>query len=168
MAGKEVSGVAAADATLFHNRIYCLTPTDRTDPTAVSKVTALIEILGARVRYLEPEKHDQLVAQVSHLPFIVSSALMTSVVKQDSWGEASSLAATGFRDASRLAAGSPEMYRDICLTNRESIVQSLDEYMATLQAYREAIASGDTRLYELFVRAQEARQEWQAAFDPGE
>jgi prephenate dehydrogenase len=165
MAGKEVSGVEAADPTLFHDRIYCLTPTKKTSPVALNKVSVMIETLGARVRFLEPAEHDGQVAQVSHLPFVASAALMKTVAESSSWGDAALLASTGFRDTTRLAGGSPEMYRDICLTNSESLVRVLDEYIASLQAFREAIAAHDPHLNELFARVQEQRQQWQMMHD---
>src|SRR5579859_6135256 len=165
MAGKEVSGVKEADATLFRQRIYCLTPTARTRPAAVNKVVALVETLGARVRFLEPSEHDGQVAGVSHLPFIASIALVNSVANSAGCGDASLLAANGFRDTSRLAAGNPEMYRDICLTNSEAITRSLDDYIATLQAVRAQIAEHDRSLGETFAKAQQARLQWQAAQD---
>src|SRR5581483_11261416 len=104
MAGKEVSGVEAADAGLFKDRIYCLTPTARTRPVAVKKVSTFVEMLGARVRFLEPAEHDGQVAGVSHLPFIASIALVKTVAEGSAWGDASLLAANVFRDTSRLAA----------------------------------------------------------------
>jgi prephenate dehydrogenase len=165
MAGKEVSGVEAADPTLFRDRIYCLTPTKKTSPVALNKVSVMIETLGGRVRFLEPAEHDGQVAQVSHLPFVASAALMKTVSESSSWGDAALLASTGFRDTTRLAAGSPEMYRDICLTNSESLVRVLDEYIASLQTFREAIAAHDPHLNELFARAQEQRQQWQMTHD---
>ncbi len=165
MAGKEVSGVEAADPTLFQNRIYCLTPTKKTSPVALNKVSHLIETLGARVRFLEPAEHDGQVAQVSHLPFVASAALMETVAEGNGWGDAALLASSGFRDTTRLAAGSPEMYRDICLTNSEALVRALDDYLATLRAFRERIALRDPHLNELFARSQELRQQWQAAHD---
>ncbi|GAC1362151.1 MAG: prephenate dehydrogenase/arogenate dehydrogenase family protein [Ktedonobacteraceae bacterium] len=162
MAGKEVSGVEAADAELFKNRIYCLTPTPRTNPSAVSKVSSLIEMLGARLRFIEPVEHDNQVAGVSHLPFLASIALMATVAEDVTWGEASMLAATGFRDATRLAAGDPEMYRDICLTNSTAITERLNQYIATLIAMRERIAANDNDINELFATTQQLRQRWQA------
>ncbi|HLI68419.1 MAG TPA: prephenate dehydrogenase/arogenate dehydrogenase family protein [Ktedonobacteraceae bacterium] len=165
MAGKEVSGVESADPTLFQNRIYCLTPTKKTSPAALNKVAQMIEMLGARVRFLEPAEHDGQVAQVSHLPFVAAAALMNTVAESSSWGDAALLASSGFRDTTRLAAGNPEMYRDICLTNSEALVRALDEYVATLRIFREQIAQHDPHLNELFARSQEARQQWQAARD---
>ncbi|HEY3991915.1 MAG TPA: prephenate dehydrogenase [Ktedonobacteraceae bacterium] len=165
MAGKEISGVEAADPALFRNRIYCLTPTAKTLPVALNKVLAMIESIGARVRFLEPAEHDGQVALVSHLPFIASTALMTTAIENNNWGDASLLASSGFRDTTRLAGGNPEMYRDICLTNHEAVVRSLDSYLATLHTLREHIAARDPHLNELFALSQEARQQWQATQD---
>jgi prephenate dehydrogenase len=165
MAGKEISGVESADATLFHNRVYCLTPTAHTRPSAIGKVSALIEILGARVRFLEPAEHDGQVAGVSHLPFLSSIALVNTVANAGSWSDASMLAASGFRDVSRLAAGNPEMYRDICFTNSEAITRWLDEYITTLRELRESIATHDNDITELFTKARQQRLQWQANYD---
>ena len=166
MTGKELSGVEAADAALFQDRIYCLTPTARTHPAAINKVSLLVEALGARVRFLEPAEHDGQVAGVSHLPFVASIALMDTVARGPAWGDASLLAAHGFRDMSRLAAGNPEMYRDICLTNSEAITRWLDEYIATLSSLRERIAAHDRSLDETFAQAQQLRLQWQAGHNP--
>ncbi len=162
MTGKELSGVEAADASLFQNRIYCLTPTARTNPNAITKVSTLIEALGARVRFLEPAEHDGQVAGVSHLPFLASIALMNTVAESSAWGDAALLAAGGFRDATRLAGGNPEMYRDICLTNAEALTRWLDEYIRTLSTLRDRIAEHDRSLDETFAKAQQMRQQWQA------
>lgn len=165
MAGKEISGVDAADPALFRNRIYCLTPTRKTSPAALNKVSILVEALGARVRFLEPAEHDGQVAQVSHLPFVVSAALMNAVAESASWGDSSLLAASGFRDATRLAAGNPEMYRDICLTNHEALLHSLDEYLAILHTFRDYIATRNPHMEDFFVRSQQSRQQWQATYE---
>jgi prephenate dehydrogenase len=163
MTGKEVSGVEAADASLFCNRIYCLTPTVRTRPAAINKVSAFVEMLGARTRFLEPAEHDGQVASVSHLPFVASIALVETVTNGPAWGDASMLAANGFRDMSRLAAGNPEMYRDICLTNSEAITYWLDEYIATLTQLRDRIAAHDRDLNETFANVQQKRLQWQSS-----
>jgi prephenate dehydrogenase len=165
MTGKELSGVQAADATLFQGRIYCLTPTYRTHAVAITRVSALIEALGARVRFLEPTEHDGQVAGVSHLPFIASIAIMNTVGEGAAWSDASMLAANGFRDITRLAAGNPEMYRDICLTNSDSITRWLNEYIATLSGLRDRIAAHDRSLDETFARAQQMRLKWQALYN---
>ncbi len=165
MTGKERSGVEAADEKIFQGYVYCLTPTERTCATATSKIAALVEMLGARVRFLAPAEHDRQVAGVSHLPFLASIALVNSVAASPTWGEAGQLAANGFRDMSRLAAGSPTMYRDICLTNSDAIVSWLDEYIATLQSLRESIAGDRHDLSESFVKAQQTRLRWQASYE---
>ncbi|GHO73094.1 prephenate dehydrogenase [Ktedonobacter sp. SOSP1-85] len=165
MAGKEVTGVEAADADLFRNRVYCLTPTVRTRSGAINKVVALAEVLGARIRFLEPAEHDGQVATVSHLPFLASVALMETAGESASWRDASLLAASGFRDATRLAAGSPEMYRDICLTNRDAVSRGLDEYIAALQELRRLIVDHDTSIVEHFSEAQQMRLKWQATYE---
>lgn len=165
MAGKEISGVRAADAALLRNCIYCLTPTAKTSDAALHKVLAMVESIGARARFLDPDEHDNQVALVSHLPFIASTALMMTASAQQNWGDAAQLASSGFRDTTRLAAGNPEMYRDICLTNRTALVHALDDYLTTLRTLRQHIANDDPHLNELFARSQEARQVWQTTHD---
>ena len=165
MTGKEVSGVEVADAQLFQNCIYCLTPTKSTQLTALHKVATFVELLNARIRYLAPEEHDKQVAGVSHLPFIASIALMSTVAQDATWSEAALLAAGGFRDMSRLAGGSPEMYRDICLTNDKAIVERLDTYIEALQKIRDSIHFQDKYLGDMFAEAQHQRLQWLAARD---
>ncbi len=168
MTGKEVSGVEAADATLFHNCIYCLTPTTHTEQAALNKVVAFVEILNARIHYLQPVEHDKQVAYVSHLPFIASVAIMTTVADDDTWSEASLLAANGFRDMSRLAGGNPEMYRDICMTNTAPIVERLDAFINTMEKIRNAISHKDKNLTDIFSKAQQLRLQWLISRDsPG-
>src|SRR3989442_735531 len=163
MIGKELSGVEAADAALFQNRVYCLTPTVHTSPVAINKVSTLIETLGARVRFLEPAEHDGQVAGVSHLPFVASVALMNNVAGSPGWGDAAMLASTGFRDMTRLAASNPEMYRDICLTNSEALVRWLNEYIKELGQLRDRVAARDNSLLDTFAQAQQLRLQWQAS-----
>ena len=165
MTGKEVSGVEVADAQLFQNCIYCLTPTQSTQLAALHKVAAFAELLNARIRYLEPEEHDKQVAGVSHLPFIASVALMSTVAQDATWSEAALLAAGGFRDMSRLAGGSPEMYRDICLTNDKAIIARLDVYIDTLQKLRDSIHLQDNHIGDTFAEAQHQRLQWLATRD---
>ncbi|GHO50258.1 prephenate dehydrogenase [Ktedonospora formicarum] len=165
MAGKELTGVEAADAALFRHRIYCLTPTTSTRPMAMKKVAALAEVLGARVKVLEPEEHDRQVAMISHVPFLSAVALIESAAHSPTWGDASLLASSGFRDATRLAAGSPEMYRDICLTNSAAVASGLDAYISTLQSLRQQILAQDGTIAERFTEAQQERLHWQALYE---
>ncbi len=168
MTGKEMSGIEVADATLFQNKIYCLTPTINTHPAAIEKVSDFAITLGARVRFLEPAEHDGQVAGVSHLPFVSSIALMGAVAEGNSWGDASLLAAGGFRDMTRLAAGNAEMYRDICLTNSEAITRWLDAYIRKLGELRDSIATHDRNLGEMFARTKQLRLKWQISQDDDE
>jgi prephenate dehydrogenase len=168
MAGKEQSGVEAADANLFQGRIYCLTPTPMTPPLTVEKMLCIVHTLGARVRMLDPHTHDQQVASISHLPFLASVALVQTVSDSPEWQASSHLAATGFRDMSRLAAGSPTMYRDICLTNHQAITSWLDRYIATLQNLRTQIEAQTPSIEETFVETQQERQQWYAHFQERE
>src|SRR3989440_9524426 len=140
MTGKELSGVESADAALFQGRIYCLTPTARTRPAAINKVSALIEALGARVRFLEPAEHDGQVAGISHLPFVASIALMNTAASDSAWSDTAILAGTGFSDVTRLTAGNPEMNRDICLANSEALTRWLNQYISALTEIRDRIA----------------------------
>ena len=108
-------------------------------------------------------RHDGMVAGVSHLPYIASIALMQTAALNPAWDDASRLAANGFRDTTRLAAGSPAMHRDICLTNSEAITRWLSDYIAVLSTLRERIAAHDLNLGEVFEQAQKARNKWQDA-----
>ena len=163
MTGKELSGIEAADAQLFQGHIYCLTPTPRSRPAAIDKISIFIEALGARVRFLEPIEHDSQVAGVSHLPFVASIALVNTLAESPGWGDAALLAASGFRDMTRLAAGNPEMYRDICLSNSDAVTRWLNEYITTLSTYRDRIMAHDKSLDEVFNRARQLRLQWQAS-----
>ena len=165
MTGKEVSGVEVADALLFQRCIYCLTSTAHTSSQALSKVVALVEILDAYVYYLSPEDHDKQVASISHLPFIASSVLMNTIAHDTTWSNASLLAASGFRDMTRLAAGSPAMYHDICITNNEAITVLLEAYINELQQLRSDIAHESAQLYRTFDEARASRLKWQSSRD---
>lgn len=163
LTGKEVSGIDVADAALFQNRIYCLTPTKRTSPAAINKVLLLVEALGARVRFLEPAEHDGQVAGVSHLPFVASAALMSTITHGEAWGDAALLTTKGFDDMTRLAAGNPQMYRDLCVTNSEALTRWLNAYITTLTRLRDRIAAHDGSLDETFSDAQQLRQQWETS-----
>ncbi|GCE12370.1 prephenate dehydrogenase [Tengunoibacter tsumagoiensis] len=161
MAGKEISGVEAADATLFYKRIYCVTPTAHTQPVAIQKVSTLAEIIGARIRLLDAHDHDRQVAAISHLPFLASVALVNTVGSEPDWSDTAILASTGFRDASRLAEGNSVMYRDICLTNTDAITHRLDEYIAELNSLRDQLVEHDPTIIEKFLQSQQTRRQWQ-------
>jgi prephenate dehydrogenase len=160
MAGKLSRGTEEADAALFQGAVYCLTPSAHTAPAAVSRVVELVEAVGARPYFLEPAEHDGLVAAISHLPYLLASTLMSSVSAEASWREMATLAAGGFATMTRLVDSEPEMYADICLTNRAALLYQLDRYAAELAALREAVAQGDEALRERFDHARERHQAW--------
>lgn len=157
MAGRTETGVEAADAALFRDRPFVLTPGPDASEHSVAVARALVEALGARPVFMDPAEHDSYVAAVSHLPLVASVALFTVAQESQAWPELAALASTGFVDITRLASGSPEMAHDICLTNAESIVHWLDRYLATLRELRALIAEG--RSEALFERLTRARLE---------
>ena len=166
MAGKTQS-TEAAEATLFKGATWCVCPSVRASETAVQTILGLIAALEAEPQFIDANEHDGFVGAVSHLPFVMSSALMNTVSASPAWRDMKQLSASGFRDVSRLAAGSPEMHRDICQTNRESVLRWVDEYTATLQAFRAALADegeGQSKaLTEFFTTARDARADWSTA-----
>ncbi len=165
MAGKLTSGSDDADAALFEGTTYCLTPTADTPAAAVERVVQLVEAIEARPHFLAPAEHDGLVAAISHLPYLLASTLMQSASGDAGWREMALLAAGGFGTATRLVEGPPEMYADICLTNREAIVRQLDRYAAALADLRAAIEAGDETLGARFAAAREHHQGWLANRD---
>ena len=157
MAGKEFAGIDAAEAGLFQGCVYCLTRSRHTSPAAVARLAGIIERLGAHPYVLDAEQHDRLVAGISHLPFVLSAALVRALGADQDWPEMAQLAASGYRDMSRLAAGSPTMYRDICLTNKEAILEWLDALEVQLQSIRSQIAVNDDALLDYFAQAKYVR-----------
>lgn len=156
MAGSEQDGLAGASADLFEGATWVLTPTDDTDPDAYAVVRAAVASLGAEVVALPPERHDELVAVVSHVPHLTAATLMG--LAAEGAGEDPvllRLAAGGFRDMTRVAAGSPAIWPDVCGDNRDAIVAALDRLVGALGAVREVVAAGDRRA--LLARLERAR-----------
>ncbi len=168
MAGKERGGAEHAEIDLFKGAIYCLCPAVNARPEAVDMVSALVETIGGKPYFIDPDEHDAYVAAVSHLPFVLSIALTSTVTRSPAWKEMQLLAASGFRDISRLAAGDPTMHRDICLTNPTSIAHWINETIRTLVDIRTAISEdqgansqeNDAALLALFQHAKTARDQW--------
>ncbi len=158
MAGSEHSGIEAADERLFDGCAYCLTPTAHTTPEAITQLSQIVQQLGAHPIVLDAARHDRLVAGISHLPFVLSSVLVQVLGKGEDWSDMTRLAAGGFRDMSRLAAGSPTMYRDICLTNKEAILDWLDALAWQLERVRSLIAMNDDDLEPYFAQAKLIRE----------
>jgi len=156
IAGSERAGAAAADAGLFRGAPCVLTPTARTDATALAAVRALWEGGGARVSEMTPAAHDRALAWVSHLPHVVAYALVGALAGAD--GQLAALAGGSWRDATRVAASPAELWRDIFLANREAVLAATDAFGAEVARLRAALAAGDEpALLALLERAVAAR-----------
>ncbi|MDQ6968486.1 MAG: prephenate dehydrogenase/arogenate dehydrogenase family protein [Mariprofundaceae bacterium] len=158
IAGTEHSGSAAAFAELFEDRMCILTPNEKTEAKALAKVTALWQAVGSHVEVMSAREHDDVLASVSHLPHLAAFAIVNAVGKNDA---AFRFAAGGFRDFTRIASSSPEMWRDIALCNSLAIVDKIDALQAELKALRDALndSDGDV-LLEKFKAAKQARDSW--------
>lgn len=143
MAGSERHGVDAADPDLFDGASWILTPTHATSSAAYQTVSTFVAGLGATPVALDPQAHDELLARLSHLPQIVAAAVVTVATSFQQGGPLLGLAAGGFRDVTRIAASHPDMWVDILRSNREAIVEALDDLIAHLQGVGERIAAGD-------------------------
>jgi prephenate dehydrogenase len=144
MAGSEQEGVDGADAALFEGATWVLTPTDDTDAAAYTRVRAVVSSLGADVVELRPEDHDNLVALVSHVPHLTAAALMQLASSgAEEHAALLRLAAGGFRDMTRVAAGHPGIWPDICTENRAAIVAAIDSLQAALGEMRSMVDGGD-------------------------
>ncbi|HVF13434.1 MAG TPA: prephenate dehydrogenase/arogenate dehydrogenase family protein [Acidimicrobiales bacterium] len=159
MAGSEQEGVDGADAGLFEGATWVLTPTLDTDPQVFARIRSIVTSLGADVVALPPERHDELVALVSHVPHLAAATLMALAADgADEHAAVLRLAAGGFRDMTRVAAGSPAIWPDICAENRDAIVGSLDRLVEALGGMRDLVASGDrSGLLVALERARAAR-----------
>ena len=161
IAGSEQSGPGAARADLYQGKKVVLTPQADTHAGAIATVKALWEAAGAQVEMLEAELHDRVFAAVSHLPHLAAFALVDELAQRADGDTFFRYAASGFRDFTRIAGSSPEMWRDIALANREALLTELDAYVAALQVLRSAVAAEDAdALRAIFSRAREARNDW--------
>ncbi len=160
MAGKETSGLDQADERLFEGCVYCIVPSGNAGDDAVGAVEEMAAAVGALPRLIDAETHDRLVAGVSHLPLLVSSALVSATTSSESWPRMSPLAAGGYRDMTRLASGDPEMSRDIGLSNRDELIAWIDLYMQKLGEYRNLLDEGSPGLLDEFARSKVAREKW--------
>jgi len=160
MAGKESYGIQAAEAELFRGCTYCLTLSEKASPKSIDIVTRMVKKLGAIPFFVNAQEHDNLVAGISHLPIVLSAALVSLTTKNPSWLKMSKLAASGYRDLTRLASGNPEVNSSICLSNKESIINWVDEFRQELERYRQLVAKGDKRLEQALTEANKAREEW--------
>ncbi len=163
IAGTEHTGAAAAYPSLFENRNVILTPLPETRTAGIERIAALWQTCGARVTTLAPARHDAIFAAVSHLPHVLAFALVAELASREDAAAYFDHAASGFRDFTRIAAGSPEMWRDIALANREALLAEIDLYADALAAARAMIAEGDAEAIDaLFTEASTARRAWEA------
>jgi prephenate dehydrogenase len=162
IAGKEVSGIAHADATLYNGRQVILTPLPQTNPELVQKATDVWAAIGAQVLRMTPENHDGAFAAVSHLPHMLAFAYFNSVARQPAGRDYLSLAGPGFRDFTRIAASDSTMWRDVLMSNREEVLKQSMRFRHTLEAMEHALKSGNIEALEDMIRgASEARGSWQ-------
>lgn len=163
MAGKETS-IEGADADLFAGATWCICPSVLASEESIRTVLGMINALGAEPYFVDPHEHDAYVAGISHLPFVASSALMNALASDSSWRDMKSLTAGGFRDMTRLASGSPEMHRDVVMTNRDAVSRWLAAYIAELQSFHTTLAGSSDDANEVllafFTNGRDRRAEW--------
>jgi prephenate dehydrogenase len=161
VAGAEHSGASAANAELFRNRRVILTPLQENVSADVQKVETFWAACGARVTRLSPEEHDSVLAAVSHLPHLLAFALVHDVASRGNAEQLFAYAAGGFRDFTRIASSHPEMWRDICMANRDRLLREMDSFAAKTGELRKLLEAGDAAgLEKLFAEARDARNRW--------
>ncbi len=162
IAGKEVSGIEHADASLYAGRRVILTPLQQSDAALVQKATDVWSALGAQVLIMSAENHDAAFAAVSHLPHLLAFAFFSSVVNQPAGRDYLSLAGPGFRDFTRIAASSPETWRDILVANREEVLKQSQRFRHALSALEHVIREGNAEALEDLIRTPATgRANWQ-------
>lgn len=161
MAGSELSGIEAANKDLFRNAAYILTPTEHTDPDALKETHGLLQSIGARVFTVNPNKHDRVIAAISHLPHVMSASLVNvAKAEQADFANVFKLAAGGFYDMTRIAGSSPGLWTDICLSNRDAINELIDKYKVELDQFSSLLKNGDAAGVRLKLeQASSTRQE---------
>ncbi|WP_322994520.1 prephenate dehydrogenase [Castellaniella sp.] len=162
IAGSEMTGPEAADPMLYHGRKVVLTPFDETAGTVQHWLIRVWEACGARVQLMDPAAHDRALACVSHLPHFLAAVFMAQVAHAEDADTRLNLAGTGFRDFTRIAAGSPEVWRDIFVSNRQAVLHELDDFEQTLQQWRIALQdeSHPETLETLLEQSALARRFW--------
>jgi len=161
IAGGEKSGSSAAFSDLYQGKKVVLTPLPENSPETVARISQVWTLCGATVSELTPQQHDEVFAAVSHLPHLLSFALVNNLAKRDNRELLFSFAASGFRDFTRIAESSPEVWRDISLANRDALLCEFKQYSAELNLLSQALENSDAaKLEEIFSRAREVRSEW--------
>jgi len=160
MAGSEKRSIAIADPAIFLNNVCIITPTEKTDKEAINRVSGLWEALGMSVKYVSPEQHDQCVALVSHLPHVAAFTLINTI-KRSSHNphQVIDFAGPGFRDATRIAASSPELWTEICLANKETLLGVVKAYQQELKSFIKTFEKGKTdELCRIFAEAKALKE----------
>ena len=161
IAGTENSGPQAAFAELYKNRRVILTPVESTDKQAIEVVTALWQVAGAEVETMDAEHHDRVLAATSHLPHLIAFGLVHCLENVEDIENIFRFAAGGFRDVTRIASSDPVMWRDICLNNREPILEMLQRYRTEMDMLYNALAESDgEKLKEVFEHAKQTRDKF--------
>jgi prephenate dehydrogenase len=161
IAGTEESGAAAAFATLYRDRRCILTPTERTAEEALERIRQMWQLVGSQVVVMDVDKHDRVLAAISHLPHMVAYALVNAVSAYDRYDESIlEYSAGGFRDFTRIASSDPTMWRDIAQTNREALLEMMEQFETFFSELKEDVATGSgERLFEFFRRSKQSRDE---------
>lgn len=162
IAGAEKSGVTAAKNDLFIGKNVVLTPNENTSAEAIKLVRELWQITGANVSEMTAQAHDQIFAAVSHLPHLLAFALVNNLANRPNAKQLFDFAASGFRDFTRIAGSSPEMWRDISLANKTALMNELEAYQSEISALQNLLKSEDSQgLQAMFEHASQARLAWQ-------
>ena len=161
IAGAEKSGAAAASADLFRGRRVIVTPLAENADSSVRKIEAAWSACGARISRMDAEEHDAVLAAVSHLPHLLAFALVHEIAGRENSEQLFSYAAGGFRDFTRIASSHPEMWRDVCLANKDHLLSEVARFEKSLKRVRSLLESGDAAALEkLFAEARAARDKW--------
>jgi prephenate dehydrogenase len=169
IAGRESNGPDAAIPDLYRGKKTVLTPLPENPQASIDKVAAGWRQCGAIIHILTPGEHDKVFAAVSHLPHLLAYALVDDIANKPHADLLFQYAASGFRDFTRIAGSSPEMWRDISLANRDALLGELDAYLAQLQGLRARLAASDAAgLEAVYGNAQRARRAWAEAIETAE
>lgn len=169
IAGREKNGPEAAIEDLYVGKKAVITRLPENSGLSVEKVAQAWALCGAIIHHLSPQEHDQVFASVSHLPHLLAYALVDDIAAKPHADRLFQYAASGFRDFTRIAGSSPEMWRDISLANRDAILEELDSYSIKLQQLRASLAANDSEALEsIYSRAQTARINWITAIEAAE
>lgn len=161
IAGAELSGAGAARADLYCSKKLVITPLPVTDSAAVDRIAAMWRYCGAQTSIMSADEHDAIFAAVSHLPHLLAYSLVNMIAQRHNADQLFSFAAGGFRDFTRIAGSSPEMWRDIAIANRSAILDELQAFQKQLESLQAVLRDRDAvALLQQFSHAQQSRQEW--------